>query len=191
MSIIRKDETALYDRCPGRFWLPRSVLFNLVGKQIWTETRGVEEQIDPAVQSPTPKGNKKTRKPRKISHLSEEFVRDDSDTAPDENKQSKANIEPEKTQSLVPATPAQVIPKKGRGRPRKSDQGSVPKDKKQKPTLANRGASLERENETPPEKRTHKEPDNRLRSIPQSDGTNTVPRAIDSSSYLCLGHFLA
>lgn len=117
-----------------------------------------KEQIDPAVQSPTPKGNKKTRKPRKISHLSEEFVRDDSDTAPEENKQSKANIEPEKAQSLVPTTPAQVIPKKGRGRPRKSDQGSVPKDKKQKPTLANHGASLERENEVLPEKRTPKEP---------------------------------
>lgn len=80
-----------------------------------------EKQVDPVPQSPAAKPGKKPRKPRKISHLSEEFVRDDSDTAPDEHKGPARKVEPEKTQSIGLVNLAQKTPKK-RGRPRKSNQ---------------------------------------------------------------------
>lgn len=91
------------------------------------------KKIEPVTKSPTPKPDKRPRKPRKISHLSEEFVRDDSDTALDEHREPEMKAEPEKTQSIDSASPAQKTPKK-RGRPRKSDQGSALKPKKERTT---------------------------------------------------------
>ncbi|KAL1601720.1 hypothetical protein SLS60_006635 [Paraconiothyrium brasiliense] len=85
-----------------------------------------EMQVDPVPQDSVPKPGKKPRKPRKISHLSEEFVRDDSDTALDEQKGLVRKAEPEKTQSIEFTNPAQKTPKK-RGRPRKSDSASKSK----------------------------------------------------------------
>lgn len=87
--------------------------------------------VEPATQSPTSKAGKKPRKPRKISHLSEEFVKDDSDTAMEELQEPKSKVEPEKTQAIAMTNPAQKTPKK-KGRPRKSDQGSAPKPGKEK-----------------------------------------------------------
>jgi hypothetical protein len=93
------------------------------------------KKVEPVAQSPTPKSGKRPRKPRKISHLSEEFVKDDSDAALEEHRELEAEAEPERTQSITSISPAQKTPKK-RGRPRKSDQGSALKPKKEKTTVS-------------------------------------------------------
>ncbi|KAL5432912.1 hypothetical protein PMIN06_011856 [Paraphaeosphaeria minitans] len=93
----------------------------------------VNKKVDPVAQSFMPKPGKRPRKPRKISHLSEEFVRDDSDTALEELKEPEIKTEPQKTQLIESASPVQKTPKK-RGRPRKHDQGSAPKPRKEKTT---------------------------------------------------------
>ncbi|OAG02574.1 uncharacterized protein CC84DRAFT_897957 [Paraphaeosphaeria sporulosa] len=98
----------------------------------------VNKKFEPVTQSPTPNPGKRPRKPRKISHLSEEFVRDDFDTAPEEHKESEIKTEPQKTQSIESASPAQRTPKK-RGRPRKSDQSSALKPRKEKTTTEDPG----------------------------------------------------
>ncbi|KAJ4300703.1 hypothetical protein N0V90_002791 [Kalmusia sp. IMI 367209] len=82
----------------------------------------VEEQIESTVHSPVQKGGKQKRKQRRVHHLSEEFVRDDSDTAPEEQQKLAMVKRP------IITSPAKHAPKKGRGRPRKSDQNSIPKE---------------------------------------------------------------
>ncbi|KAF1973532.1 hypothetical protein BU23DRAFT_554157 [Bimuria novae-zelandiae CBS 107.79] len=95
------------------------------------QQQGEQEKVTvrPATQSSAQKANKKQRKPRRSNHLSEEFVRsDDSDTAAEDVEQPKTKTEAVEKQAAVSASPMQKTPRKGRGRPRKSDQGSTPKD---------------------------------------------------------------
>jgi hypothetical protein len=76
-----------------------------------------EVKKEPVVRNTTPKAEKPKRKPRKSQvHLSEEFVKDDSDTeAGDQQDQPPTLVSP------VHKTP------KPKGRPRKSDQGASSK----------------------------------------------------------------
>jgi len=83
-----------------------------------------QEKIALPIRSPVQAqkvGNPK-RKPRKTHSLSEEFVRDDSDTTPEGAPQLHAQTQPERVpEPAVAATPKQKTPKK-RGRPRKNNQ---------------------------------------------------------------------
>jgi hypothetical protein len=102
-------------------------------KQQRHEEQQVHKKAEPVVQRPTPQPGKRPRKPRKISHLSEEFVKDDSDNALEERRALEAIAEPQKTQSINPTNPAQKTPKK-RGRPRKYDQNTALEPKNEKIT---------------------------------------------------------
>lgn len=85
------------------------------------------EQFHPATQTSMQLASKKQRKPRRSHHLSEEFVREDSDATPGETKETETKMSLEKRQAIASANPVQKTPKsKSRGRPRKSNPDSVP-----------------------------------------------------------------
>ena len=94
-----------------------------------------QELVDPIVQSSAQKASKKQRKPRRIHNLSEEFVRDDSDTAAEELRENNINLKHTKETTVLPRTPAQKTPKK-RGRPRKSDPDSTLKSSVSKDSVS-------------------------------------------------------
>lgn len=85
-----------------------------------------KECIEPTQPSPTQNANKKQRKPRKIHHLSEEFVVDDDPEMAAEARTTESQEERGDENVVVSTNPAHKTPKK-RGRPRKSDQDSTPK----------------------------------------------------------------
>lgn len=85
-----------------------------------------KECIEPTQPSPTQNANKKQRKPRKIHHLSEEFVVDEDPEMAVEARTTESQEERGDENVVVSTNPAHKTPKK-RGRPRKSDQDSTPK----------------------------------------------------------------
>lgn len=80
-----------------------------------------DEQAESSTQNNAQSSGKKPRKPRRSNHLSEEFVRDDSDTALEEPPK------PASAKKTAAANSSKSTPKK-KGRPRKSDQASASKE---------------------------------------------------------------